>query len=272
MPDGEINFYSVSIDGRVFNWILMQNDLQVTTLITLFLTEELGPPTTEGPDGTLVKLRGCGTCLTFHPLNDEIFMVGTEEGVIYKCSTAYSSKYLICYEAHYLSVYRIDFNKFNANIFASCGADWRVKIWEDMRPEPLFIFDLDSAVGDVKWAPYSSTVFAAVTTEGKVFVFDLNVNKYKAICVQAIVPRRKSKLTRLCFNSKLPFIIVGDDKGVTHSLKLSPNLRIMCKPPKKQPWLDQVTLQNQKLEKLLSLVRELPEGQTAPEGATVAKT
>ena len=34
------------------------------------------------------------------------------------------------------------------------------------------------------WAPYSSTIFAAVTWEGKVFVFDLNVNKYNPVCVQ----------------------------------------------------------------------------------------
>jgi dynein intermediate chain 1, axonemal len=78
--------------------------------------------------------------------------------------------------------------------------------------EPLFIFDLAASVGDVKWAPYSSTVLAAVTTEGKVFVFDLNVNKYNAICVQSVVSKRKNKLTRLEFNQKLPFIVVGDDK------------------------------------------------------------
>jgi len=116
------------------------------------------------------------------------------------------------YNAHNMSVYRIDFNRFNSNIFVSCGADWRVKVWEDMRPDPLFIFDLGAAVGDVKWAPYSSTVFAAVTTEGKVHVFDLNVNKYKAICIQAVVPKRKNKLTRLSFNEKLAFIVVGDEK------------------------------------------------------------
>ena len=33
--------------------------------------------------------------------------------------------------------------------------------------EPVFTFDLGSAVGDVAWAPYSSTVFAAVTADGK---------------------------------------------------------------------------------------------------------
>ena len=39
-------------------------------------------------------------------------------------------------------------------------------------------------VGDIAWAPYSSTVFAVVTLDGKVFVFDLSINKYNAICVQ----------------------------------------------------------------------------------------
>lgn len=33
---------------------------------------------------------------------------------------------------------------------------------------PMFTFDLNAAVGDVVWAPYSSTVFGAVTTDGKV--------------------------------------------------------------------------------------------------------
>ncbi|XP_030375419.1 dynein intermediate chain 2, ciliary-like [Scaptodrosophila lebanonensis] len=259
MTDGEINFFSVSSDGRVLYWILQQNMLWVTTLITLYLENGL----VDGPDGTKVHLKSCGCCIKFHPVEPKIFLIGTEEGLIYKCSTTFNSKYLMTYEAHNLSVYSIDFNRFNSDIFVSCSGDWRVKVWEDMRAEPLFIFDLGSAVGDVKWAPYSSTVFAAVTTEGKVHVFDLNVDKYKAICIQAVVPKRKNKLTRLAFNEKLPFIIVGDEKGVTTSLKLSPNLRMMVKPPKKQLYLDQNTLQISKLEKLLSLVRETP-GETTP--------
>ncbi|XP_065368147.1 dynein intermediate chain 2, ciliary [Calliphora vicina] len=268
MADGEINFYSVSSGGRALNWVLMQNKLMVTTIITLFLEYGL----VAGPDGTELRLKSCGSCMKFHPQDKEIFLVGTEEGCIYKCSIAYSSKYLMTYRAHNLSVYRIDFNRYNSNIFITCSGDWRVKIWEDMRPEPLFIFDLGSAVGDVKWAPYSSTVFAAVTNEGKVYVFDLNVNKYKAICIQAVVPKRKNKLTRLAFNEKLPFIIVGDDKGTVTSLKLSPNLRLMVKPPKKQMYLDQTTLQIQKLEKLLSLVRELPEGAIVKDTTTTVQS
>ena len=36
------------------------------------------------------------------------------------------------------------------------------------REEPVFTFDLNCSVRDVAWAPYSSTVFAAVTTDGRV--------------------------------------------------------------------------------------------------------
>ncbi|XP_044263378.1 dynein intermediate chain 2, ciliary [Tribolium madens] len=252
LPDGEMNFYSVSEDGKINNWVLMQNDLAVTTIITLFLAKD----EVFGPDGTKLKVKGCASCVKFHPKQPLIYLVGTEEGNIYKCSTAYSSMFLLTYEAHHMPVYRIDFNRYNSDIFISCSGDWRIKIWEDNRLEPLFVFDVGACVGDVKWAPYSSTVFAAVTSEGKVYVFDLNVNKYKPICVQAIVSKRRNKLTRISFNPKLPIIIVGDDKGCVQTLKLSPNLRIPCKAPKKQQHLDQWTLQCMKLDKLLSLVRE----------------
>lgn len=36
--------------------------------------------------------------------------------------------------------------------------------------KPLFTFDLNNSVGDVAWAPYSSTAFAAVTADGKVAI------------------------------------------------------------------------------------------------------
>lgn len=39
---------------------------------------------------------------------------------------------------------------------------------QDLSRKPLFMFDLNAQVGDVAWAPYSSTVFAAVTVDGKV--------------------------------------------------------------------------------------------------------
>ncbi len=35
-----------------------------------------------------------GTCFDFNPDQDYLFVVGTEEGRLFKCSTAYSSEYL----------------------------------------------------------------------------------------------------------------------------------------------------------------------------------
>ena len=57
----------------------------------------------------------------------------------------------------------------------------------------------------------------------KVFVYDLSVNKYAAMCEQPVV--KKSKLTHISFNPFEPILLVGDEKGQVISLKLSPNLR-----------------------------------------------
>lgn len=86
------------------------------------------------------------------------------------------------------------------------------KILLSSSSDPLFVFDLGCEVGDVEWAPYSSTVFAAVTNDGKVHVFDLNVNKYRPICVQTVVNKKRNRLTSIAFNLKLPIIIVGDER------------------------------------------------------------
>ena len=51
-------------------------------------------------------------------------------------------------------------------------------------------------MGDVAWAPYSSTVFAAVTFEGKVYIYDLSVNKYNPICVQVNKTMTRSSMKR----------------------------------------------------------------------------
>jgi dynein intermediate chain 1 len=99
-------------------------------------------------------------------------------------------------------------------------------------------------------------VFAAVTADGKVFVFDLNVNKYEPICEQNVAQKKKAKLTHVAFNSKYPIIIVGDDRGNVVSLKLSPNLRKKPKEKKGQETQKGPEYEIPKLEKILALVRD----------------
>lgn len=54
MYDGELNFYSISADGMIYNWVLMQSQLSLTTITTLFVNQEIST----GPDGNSVKLKG----------------------------------------------------------------------------------------------------------------------------------------------------------------------------------------------------------------------
>ena len=75
------------------------------------------------------------------------------------------------------------------------------------------------------WAPYSSTVFALVTGDGGVRVFDIHLNKYKQICRQKVITSGEGGLNKIAFNTQEPILVVGDTTGNIHSLKLSPNLR-----------------------------------------------
>ena len=165
-----------------------------------------------------------------------------------------------------MAVYSVKWNPFHPRVFLSCSADWTVKLWDHKVSTPIMSFDLKNAVGDVAWAPYSSTVFAAVTSDGKVHVYDLSENKREPLCEQKVVKR--AHLTHVIFNQQGtlrpsplrcapllwdmhhtrwltmnvlptstadPIVLVGDDRGGVNSLKLSPNLRKVTPIPVPPP-------------------------------------
>lgn len=255
--DRQLSFFSAGGDGRISKWLLLQNELLFTPIITLCIDKHdlsLGCKELDIPANP--------TCLSFHPTDFEIFMVGTALGTIYKCSISYASTYFYQMKAHELPVHRISFNTYIPDIFATCSGDWRIKIWEDGRTEPLFLFNLENPVGDVQWAPYSSTVIAAITAVGRIFIYDFNIDKYEPACAQYVVCCDDNIATRLCFNPwgiKMPLILVGDSRGAVTTLKISPNLRMKPKPPKKTDTsvpIDDFGNEVKKLEKILSYVRE----------------
>jgi len=84
-------------------------------------------------------------------------------------------------------------------------------------------FDLGYAVGDIEWAPYSSTVFAAVTSAGMLYVWDLHQEKHTFLCEHMAM--KKAKALHVSFNSVDPIILVGDERGGVNSFKLSNSLR-----------------------------------------------
>lgn len=134
------------------------------------------------------------------------------------------------------------------------------QIWDHEKEISLISFDLGDAVHDVAWAPFSSSVFAAITGDGRVCVFDLSQNKLKPLCDQKIV--KKAKLTRISFGLNHRIVLVGDDRGVVNLLKLSPNLRSVSLAHAENTTgecnaNDCVTGQKEKVDKILSAM-ELP--------------
>jgi len=244
----ELNFFSISSDGRVANWIMSKNELKMEPVMQLKLVNTMK----DDPEETSLSGLAGGCCFDFNKTSEHLFIVGTEEGKIHKCSKAYSGQYLETYAGHHMAVYAVKWNQFHPRVFISSSADWTVKLWDHKIASPIMSFDLGNAVGDVAWGPYSSTVFAAVSSDGKVHLFDLAENKHEPLCEQKVVKR--AKLTHVAFNNRDPIILVGDDRGGVNSLKLSPNLRKIALPSdeaKEGEWT-QEQLEIEKVDKVLA--------------------
>jgi len=227
-------FHSISSDSEVKLWRMSQNELKCETLRRLKTEEEL---------------PALCCCLDFHPRTDTLCLIGTEDGHLMECNNAYSEGPSRRYPAaHDMNVYAVKWNRFHPKLFLSASEDWTVKLWETDSTEPaaggpaggpaaagavtndiapVITYDLGCAVQDVEWAPFSSTVFAAVTADGKVHVFDLYQNKNAPLVSETVSQR--VKLTTVRFAVGFPVLIVGDETGHIFALKLSPNL-----------WLDPV--------------------------------
>ncbi len=57
-------------------------------------------------EGLLGRQAG-GTCFDFSPADPHIYLVGTEEGLVHKCSTAFTEQYIQTYSGHSAPVYQV---------------------------------------------------------------------------------------------------------------------------------------------------------------------
>jgi dynein intermediate chain 1 len=217
-----LSFFSISSDGRVTNWNLMKNKLEPEEVIKLKLVNDTEKELSENKKEAFMFGLAGGMCFDFNKFNESLFLVGTEEGKIHLCSKAYSGQYLETYEGHYLAVYAVKWNTYHPRVFISCSADWTIKMWDKNISRPIKAFDLGCAIGDIEWAPYSSTVFAAVTSAGSLYVWDLSQEKHTHLCEHPAM--KKAKALHITFNKTDPIILVGDERGGVNSFILSKQL------------------------------------------------
>jgi dynein intermediate chain 1 len=94
--DEHSNFISVSSDGRVTQWTLLKNELLSTDIMHL---RKDGSSALKEEDPLFSLMSG--TCFDVSQTDPDIFIVGTDDGKIFKCSKAFNNQYLLTFEVCY---------------------------------------------------------------------------------------------------------------------------------------------------------------------------
>lgn len=222
---------SVSSDGRVVEWSTSKG-LEHTELMRL---KSLGPkkavklPKDEAMSNALTKLnskteafisrKASGMSISFSTQDPNVYLVGTEEGLIHRCSCSYSEQYLETFRGHNGPVYNVAWSPFSdSGHFLSASSDWSTRLWMEGREEPVLTFQSGSAaISDMSWSPTNSTVFASTSTDGRVEVWDVEVNTMKPILTYS---SPSVKFSSLLFGSASPVLVAGGSDGAVCVFRL----------------------------------------------------
>ncbi|XP_022352889.1 WD repeat-containing protein 78 isoform X1 [Enhydra lutris kenyoni] len=204
---------SISADGRISKWVIRKgldcHDLMHLRRTTTSNSKRGGEKEKKGE--ALISRQAPGMCFAFHPKDTNIYLAGTEEGHIHKCSCSYNEQYLDTYRGHKGPVYKIAWNPFCHDVFLSCSADWGVIIWQQESTTPfLSFYPTTSVVYDVAWSPKSSYIFAAAN-ESRVEIWDLHVSTLDPLIVNVANPG--IKFTTVLFAKQTDCLLVGDSDG-----------------------------------------------------------
>ena len=198
---------SISTDGRITQWSIKKG-LEFTDLMKLKRVARKGGGQ---KSEAFISRRSSGMCFDFSTRDPSIYVVGTEEGNIHKCSCSYSEQYLESYQGHMGPVYQIAWSPFSSGYFLSASNDWSIKLWSEDQEAPLLTFQSGTEeIHDVCWSPTNSTVFGAVSG-GKVEVWDLSVSILKPATYSQSGAFGTFGCIRFAENS--PVLFVGSSSG-----------------------------------------------------------
>ncbi|XP_066453759.1 dynein axonemal intermediate chain 4 isoform X2 [Eleutherodactylus coqui] len=209
---GEI-LVSICADGRIARWHIRKG-LDCSDLMRLKRTgkDRLKKATGEKEKKeAFISRQAPGMCFDFLPTDSNIYLAGTEEGHIHKCSCSYNEQFLDTYRAHKGPVYKLAWSPFCPDVFLSCSADWCIYLWRQDILKPILTFAATTnAVHDIMWSPSSPLVFGAVN-ENRVEIWDLSVSTLDPFIVSSANPG--VKLTTLLFAKNTNCVLVGDSDG-----------------------------------------------------------
>jgi len=122
--------------------------------------------------------------------------VGTEDGLLARCSTSYSEQYLDVTAAHAGPVNRVRLSPFLPDALLTASSDGSAKLFNVGAGGAAFakgaaiayaLEDAADAVADVAWSPSVSTRFATVTRDGHLTVWDAAVITRPALDLATVI-------------------------------------------------------------------------------------
>lgn len=69
----------------------------------------------------LLSSYAFGLCFDFLPSDSSLYLAGTEDGMVLRCSCSYNEQYLEAHEAHMGPVYAIRFSPFARDMYLTAG-------------------------------------------------------------------------------------------------------------------------------------------------------
>uniref|UniRef100_A0A3B3X3S0 Dynein axonemal intermediate chain 4 n=1 Tax=Poecilia mexicana TaxID=48701 RepID=A0A3B3X3S0_9TELE len=207
---------SVSGDGRITKWLILHNDFNCVG----------NKPQTD----YRLKARECNLYYLSFVLSVQsfcydtgIYVIGTWDGSMHKCSLSNSDHFLDTYCKHPSPVTHIEWSPIYSDVFLSSSSDGTIQLWKVDTLNPKMSFtSVQSIVDSVKWSPNCGTVFAAIYRH-RVEVWDLCQSIMRPTLVHHAEPG--VTLSSLLFAKGSDSILVGDSRGEVTVYKLK-NFRV----------------------------------------------
>ncbi|XP_031143212.1 WD repeat-containing protein 34 [Sander lucioperca] len=238
---GEFGVLSASSGGRVLLWMV---DLDQGRLV-LNAAYALVPQQVPHRSNTSFKARGSSstvgiTSLALSPWDSDTFLVGSEGGLLLRCSFNSQMTAAVSFEGQSVTlkapavfpfrpcsgpVHSIHCSPFHRNLFVSAGTDGLAHLHSLLQANPLLSLRVsDSYVFQVQWSPTRPLVFAAATGQGDVQIFDLGHRSLRpsATIEQGGVDQAATCLAFNCQNTHL--LAVGKTDGTVGVWQLSHDL------------------------------------------------
>ncbi|XP_058474167.1 WD repeat-containing protein 34 [Solea solea] len=255
---GEFGLVSACSGGRVLLWTL---DSEQSSLV-LSAAYALVPQ--QVPHGSDVRFKARGssssvgvTSLSLSPWDGDTFLVGSEGGLLLRCSFCAQTPAAVAPDDHGLTlrapavfsfrpcsgpVHSVHCSPFHRNLFVSAGTDGLVHVHSLLQVNPLVSLRVsDSYVFQVQWSPSRPLVLAAATGQGEVQIFDLGRRSQRA-AASVSHDTVGGAATCLDFNGQNPRLLaVGHTDGTVAVWQLSADLTEQ--KPRESSQLEQIANQ-----------------------------